>query len=208
MSLWAYGCGEEGGVYDDTTAPDSPGLRLLPSNEVTRRKEAWRKVYSDAKKGENFRGWLDMVNDRDYRNDVDGLYAESSISRFAGLFTFRYVCLATPWHLLFEKEESGGFSGMEELSEFLDRHNMWTDVIRTESIPDDLVRILEDTGHGLSKQTKELIPFLSGRKINRSLHSDTIYYYDEKSIELIAERDKIIVDRFGYRPPEYREADN
>ena len=97
---------------------------------------------------------------------------------------------------------------MEELSEFLDRHNMWTDVIRTESIPDDLVRILEDTGHGLSKQTKELIPFLSGRKINRSLHSDTIYYYDEKSIELIAERDKIIVDRFGYRPPEYREADN
>lgn len=201
VSLWAYGCNGEGRCLNQRTAPDSWAFKLVPSNDTTKQKKKWNTVFSDPMDPKKFRTWLSMVYDPKYKADVYPLYAQSSISEFAGLLTFRYICLSTPWSKLFKKEKSGGFTNIEELDDFLDENNIWSHVIRTESIPSDLIRILEDTGHRLSPQTKELIPFLSQRRINLSIHNDSSLYYDEESKALVANREQIIVERFGYPLP-------
>ena len=104
VSLWAYGCDRKGHVYNRVTksggsfrslgwrhSPASAARSLLPN--LLRRPDDWNRCYADVNDPSAFRQWLYMIHDRDHWNDFGEGYGSSSMNRFAGLFTYRYITL-------------------------------------------------------------------------------------------------------------------
>jgi hypothetical protein len=70
-------------------------------------------------------------------------------------------------------------------------------VIRQDSLTEDLVKALDRSGIPLSDEQRKMIydTKASGRpsRIER--------FYDEASVDLVARREKFIIERFGYQRP-------
>jgi hypothetical protein len=71
--------------------------------------------------------------------------------------------------------------------------------IRTESLEADLINMLEEFGYTLTDEVKDQIK--NSGKTNVSSHLDSSHYYDKDTIELITHYERLIIDKYGYRPP-------
>lgn len=72
--------------------------------------------------------------------------------------------------------------------------------IRQESLEDDLCEALEKV-RPLIHEDKELI--YNYKKTNTSLRPFCVSdYYDKESIELISSRERLLIEKFNYSPPQ------
>lgn len=115
ISLWAFGCKGEGNLHRRVAAPDflkfpeilksklmstygpylSKNFQLRDmlfhfTNEMNKPTNLWRESYKDNQSPECFRMWLKLIYDPARMRDFDEGYSESSVSKFAGLMTYRY----------------------------------------------------------------------------------------------------------------------
>ncbi len=182
VSLWAFGCGGEGGLYE-----------LLTGGSTARNAE-WRRVYADSGDPLLFRQWLAMIS---ATGNLGERYGASTIRPFAGFFTYRYCRLfARDPRPLF----SGGIADAAALAEFDRRQNLVKHFIRNESLEDDLIRILGSCGYPLDARQLELIR--TPVRTNASTRSrDHVRYYDAQTAQLVMDRERFIVDKHGYSPP-------
>jgi len=67
---------------------------------------------------------------------------------------------------------------------------------RTENLRENLVQCFETIGLPLDEQQKELL--FSMEAVNASEHQHYRDYYDDKLVELVREKDRFIIDKFGY----------
>lgn len=204
VSLWAHGCDKKGEVYNSVTrkrgrlrgrgwtnSPLSSAYSLL--NDFSRNPNRWKHCYANVQDVSGFRDWLCMMHDKNYWNDFEEGYSLNPMKEFAGLMTYRYLklfCLGD-----FKKIISLG-----DLKEF-EKRNCYIDYfIRNESLEEDFIRTLELCGIKLSETQKNTI-YSSGQTNTSSREKDASYYYDNGTMTMVNDRERLIIDKFRYTPP-------
>ena len=222
VSLWAYGCKKKGAIYFCTVyrfvmflfifvtkfqniiGLKGPGRNYNEifthfKNEFNKPIKEWAAVYKNIKDPECFRRWLKLIFNQDRKLDIRGGYSECSISNFAGLLTFRY-CRMYQKHF-FRKKNYKGIKNVKELKEFDKENNIIDIIIKNENLEEDLIDAIKKIGYNLDDKTIKSIK--NERKTNVSKHLDSSFYYDEETINLVAEKEKFIIDKYGYKPPKF-----
>ena len=209
VSLWAYGCDRKGAVYIMTF--DQGLLRLLGlgwrtdrerawerlRNQRPRHPRAWQRVYADVDDPGGFRDWLHMMHSPDYWEEYGEGYAYSPVNRYAGLLTYRYLKLFCRQSASDNHEHLLSF---DEMVRFEERNCFIDHFIRNERLEDDLLETLHRVGVRLSKEQEAEIR-ASRRTNTSSRRTDVAHYHDENTVSLIAERERLIIDKFGYSAP-------
>lgn len=177
VSLWAFGCEGRGGVL--SWLKDDPD---------------WQKVYACSYNINNFRQWLRMVYSAKYLRLMQNGYAEfCQHNPFQiGLMSWRYAYLYLAG---IDTDLVPRFEGCRQFVEYEKRHNMVDRFIRLENLYSTLYNGLLLAGYEIYQN--DLIS-LCFRKSNTSRHLPYQEYYDDDSIELVRDRERLIVDKFRY----------
>ena len=205
VSLWAYGCDHRGGVYHAVTKPDTV-LNLcrhwlvdpiysafLLLNHISRRPELWQECYADVDDPKAFRRWLYMIHDSKHWHDFGQAYGKYPMSHIAGMLTYRYL-------KLFCKKDFRHIKTLEELQVFEKDYGYINYFIRNENLEQDFLTALDLAGIALPEDKKNLVNSIDKTNTSSKKHS-AAYYYDADTINLVGNREKLIIDKFGYRAP-------
>lgn len=210
VSLWAYGCDRKGIIYGKVTRGgfklrghgwhDDPyqAVRELLAARPNSHAEEWQRTYRDVNDAGAFRQWLRMMHDERYWPDFGQGYGRSSLSRVAGLFTYRYMKLFTC-----RDGEAHGLDGITTFEQLVehDREYCFIDhFIRNENLEADLFLALERSGFEVAAETKADI-LARARTNTSSRRHGPGYYYDEATERLVLDRDRLLIEKFGYVAP-------
>lgn len=208
VSLWGYGCDGKGVLHSKLTEKKKlrghgirnnflAGLRLL-FHDMLRKRGLWTSFYSDVHSPENFRLWLRTLHTDAGARATKGDYARSSISSFAGLYTFRFC------RLFLDEENllySGAITSPSELRRVNHSRNILQHVVRMENITEGILDMLRISRTTIGKETEAQIRNME-RTNPSSRRKDLSFYYDEETVELVQKMDFLIVEEFGYSRPE------
>ena len=201
MSLFSYGCQKKGGVFLRTTNParwkqlrKAGTLNGDDSFAEYSPKFMREQIYADPDNAENFRKWLKLVlTEGPHRALVEDGFAESPISAIGGLMTFRYFLLFVDGGV----QVPDSVNTLKKLQAHEKKNLFVKHIIRNERLAEDLIKAVEDSGETLTPDQQSQIrdaprTNTSTRKFGKD------HYYDDETIALVAEREKFIIEKFGY----------
>ena len=209
VSLWAYGCDRLGALYSSVTKERSavreldwksnPKGALLEAFGLRKRDPAaWRSTYADVNDAAAFRAWLRMMHDAQRKGDIGVGYSSSGVSRVAGLMTYRYLKLFCT--------KSGALKALdrlntlEQIRAYEQKHCFIDHFIRNESLESDLFEGL--TKHRVDFDSAARTTAQGLPKTNTSSRQHGVaYYYDEETAALVAQSERLIIEKFGYQAP-------
>lgn len=223
VSLWTFSCTGTGGPYHRTTAARSVIRALRDArvrrfvgwrsgvtgwigasrSELDRPVERWRELQSDLDDAQSFRAWLKLVLDSRRRYDLFRDYGHSNVWTFAGLLTYLY-------ELLYLRDNSvlygtSGVHDLDALARIDEKGNILGKAIRTESLEKDLLEALTLSGTRLTAQQVQRIEGAERTNVSgRKVHVASLY--DPETRDLVAERERLIILKYGYHPPELAQA--
>ena len=207
VSLWAFGCDNKGLLFRNVTReyksfrglgwrrnPYAAFLKFIHYTEPGK----WMDTYRDVNDANAFRAWLRMMHDP---NHIDGIgidYSDCSVSRFVGLMTFRYLKLFCT--KLEAQNKLERLSTFEQIKYYENKNCFIDYFIRNEGLEADLLFALEKFGTLISSDIKSKV--MSQAKTNTSSREHGPgYYYDIESANLVAQRDRLIIEKFKYVSP-------
>jgi len=210
VSLWAFGCMSKGSLFSQLTASRAKilmrsgrrSLRNLTNawarfaitpDILTSDTGKWNDVYREAADPEDFRLWLKGILSKEGQVRISDDYSVLPLNEFCGLLTYRFVSLfsdQSAW-----TKQSGSITNHEKLESYFQKHCVVQRFVRNESVESDLLETLEMLG------VKANDEYFRGDRTNSSSRKDVSFYYDEETIELVAHRDRFIIEQFGYAPP-------
>ena len=216
VSLWSYGSRRAGGIYERTTASSRMDQRkdlrgtlhkkTIPladrDRKARRRVKKWKTAYGDPEDREAFRRWIRFLNDPEYLVDVGEGYGKSSISAHSGLLTYRYLVLFT-FGVVPGEPHLGGHNPTldtyDRLAAYADENLLCKDMIRMEHLAVELEAAMEAAGYDLTDDQRATIHGKAGgRSENRTTHHPAAWYYDDETRDLVARRDRFVIERHGY----------
>ncbi|MCG3169168.1 MAG: hypothetical protein CALGDGBN_00681 [Pseudomonadales bacterium] len=218
VSLWAYGCAGSGSVRSQVTRrasidycrnqlPAEMGKQRLRLTEwvsqliADARKPAstWRASYRSADDPGAFRDWLHLMLDSRRRFDMGEGYGFSPVSCCAGLLTYRYLKLFTSLDQeLYRDPELATVTGMRDA---MQSRSLVSHIIRNEFLEDDLLAGLNKAGVPVSPEAESDLRRASTMRTNSSRRRDAAYYYDTECVELVAEKESLVIEKHGYSSP-------
>ncbi len=178
VSLWAFGCRGMGGLR---TSISRHGMA--------------REFYGDPKDPRIFRRWLHLLLDDHEATHGTGLdFGGSPLGAFAGLATIRYCrFFLSPA----SRDRVWDLPDYDALLE-LDRETAFIDdFIHQERLEDDLIAVLDRCGHPLTPEQRARVRE-SPRTNVSPWTRDPADYYDAELIERVTEKDRFLLERFGY----------
>ena len=177
----------KGGLYDQIIKKSFFKKVNHPAAFFTPVKK-WKHVYDDAENPELFKTWLEMLL-HSRRKDLIG-FGNSNVPDTMGLLTYRYLNL-------YSNNFKNGISGIhnfQELKEFDKQNNFLDFFIRNEHLEEDFKTLIQKMGVDENVVTE----ILKLPKTNRSSRKDYRNYYNNEMIELVREKDKLIIEKHGY----------
>jgi hypothetical protein len=229
VSLWAYGCrggGGASGLYNRVTAaPPSMGEiasrslayaraeRRLPGPAVREalalrtqqkatRTDLWRRVYTDPDDPVAFRGWLKLMFDPQRAPELPGQpprYGQTALRFHSGFMTFRYFTLLADERALMG--QPGRLDSLDEILTFDAAHTVHDDMIRIDCLEPDLLRVLARAGYDLTPEQLADLHSRCSTKTNASPHLRDREYYDDETLDLVAARERFLIEKYDYSPP-------
>ena len=169
------------------------GLR----SECNKPVNIWQECYRNPEEVANFRRWLKLIYNPNRAYDLGIGYGQNPLSKVAGLMTYRYCRLYT--QNFFEESKKQQLTTITELTNFEREFNILDETIQVENLESDLISVLQKANYQLSPEQYNSI--IQSPKTNKSKHLDTSDYYDAETIDLIAEKEKLIIDKYSYSPP-------
>jgi len=157
--------------------------------------QEWIGYYADANDPRLFRAWLKALLSEQGKRFLMENYPILPLRKFAGLMTFRFLQLHVGYSHWSERAPKT--RSPNALRELYKQPGVIERFVRVESLEGDLGRILDHVDIPHSKAD-----LISRKKMNSSRHREAGYYFDEETIELVRVQDSLIVDEFGYQPPE------
>jgi hypothetical protein len=214
VSLWAYGCDDEGDFHSNVTTtgirlrkrgwkihPYSLFIEVLQSRPNWHAAQ-WRRTFRDVNDAGAFREWLYMLNDETYWGDVGEGYWRWKSNRFAGLLTYRYMKLFACKKG--ELDQLWAVSTPGQLAEHERTHGFIDHFIRNEHLESDLLAALELMKIHVPPDVATELKSRPRTNTSSKKHGPR-YYYDADTEKLVGDREKMIIDRFGYVAPSLRE---
>ncbi|MCX6258559.1 MAG: hypothetical protein NTW49_11785 [Bacteroidia bacterium] len=204
VSLWSFGCENNGKLqfalqnrnYHLYRKMKNLPLRwmLFMLNETVKPVSKYRNVYKDINDPGLFREWLRLLLDSSRRFDMGELYGISPVSKFAGLLTYRYVRLYFRDNKMLFRDKH--ISNLMILNDYDREQNVIDFTIRNENLNNDLLTALNMAGYRLTGEQSAVI--LAPGRTNPSGHKDYRIYYDKECTEMVTEKEKFIIDKYGY----------
>lgn len=192
VSQWSYGCAGRGALRNRLCGRKFFRFFEKPLNELTKPVAVWRDSYGDYRDPDRFKQWLKLIFDPARKKDLGEGYARSPVSGFAGLMTFRYIKIYT---------RGGGAPDLAALKKFDSENNFLKFTIRVESIKKDLLQALKNAGYDLSEDKIRIIEQGAENRTNPSEHLPAEFYYDDETVDLVAKKEKLLVEKYSYSPP-------
>ncbi|MEM1110348.1 MAG: glycosyltransferase [Pseudomonadota bacterium] len=183
VSLWAHGCDRRGGAWQRA-------MKIAPNE--------WAPLYADANDIQAFRAWLQKLHNPDAAHEFDAGYGSVELRRFSGLLSYRFLRL----YCVREGELSSlhALRDLDQLLEFESLRGFVDIYIRNERLKQDVVDLLAYCGRALSGvEQRHVLGMTPANASSRG--ADWRRYYDQACIELVADRERLIIDRFGYAAP-------
>ncbi|MDQ6955939.1 MAG: hypothetical protein Q9M21_01960, partial [Mariprofundaceae bacterium] len=207
VSQWGFGCESQGGLFLRQTGMglSGYGMREHPwfalrsiLHQPWKAIKQWQYVYEDIKDPERFRLWLSMMFDPARKQDIGNGYGHTNLSNFAGYFTYSYL-------YLYSRAIAGLYSprmrGKADICAFDQQQNMLNYTIRNESLNADLAQAANQLGIALGEE--DYAALISAFRTNESARErDFSFYYNQATIDLVAEREAFIIDKYAYQKPQ------
>jgi hypothetical protein len=189
LSLWTFGVENKGGLRNRLVNGESLKSDLNSNND-------WLNVYNDINNVDSFRKWLIMIHQVENHVLLGENYGESDVTPFCGFMTHRYLYLCCREYLNISSRER--FKNLLEIEKYEKKHNYIDFYIKQESLETDFC---ESINHLITLKECDL-KFINGfKKTNASKRAFHISkYYDDSTIELVFQREKLIIDKFNYTP--------
>ncbi len=166
--------------------------------ELKRDTSIWKEIYSDSANINNFRTWVRTMNNPDYCKTIDYYkYNKSNITDLCGLYTYLYLRLCCKNPKVLRRQPP---SKIETIKQF-DKENCYIDYfIFQENLEETLCEALSQI-RPLTDEEHDLI--YSHKKTNTSKrHHKITQYYDDETRQIIADREKFMIEKFNYTFPE------
>lgn len=208
LSLWTFGVQGNGALMERLTQKNIVSSLKQTTNypkksfpslfvEVPKDSNVWCDVYNNSDNVELFRKWLKLMHNPINSHFLGEGYGDTEITGLCGFMTYRYLYLCC--QNIRKLKNSRLISNYADLLQF-ENNNCYIDFfVRQESLENDLCEAVEKV-RPLTLEEKELI--YGAKKTNTSKRSLLISdYYDKESIELIGSRDRLLIDKFCYSPP-------
>lgn len=208
LSLWSYGCQRRGSLYTRLVDPQNwqHSLPLMQSRQrehgdlmleqltPQRAHDVW---YADTGSGEGFREWLRALCLPEMRTTVQSGFEASGLGRWGcGMMSYRYLKLFTRGVTTLAQEVHSD----EELREWARRHFRPAHMIRLHALAEDLIATVQALGGVLSPEQCEALR--QARPTNRSSRPHPFgHYYDAQSLDEVARREWLLIERHGFQRP-------
>lgn len=209
VSLWAFGIQGKGTLMHRLTARDliAWSRRMFSDPKanhkdflfaLTKNVQQWRDMYAASNDNSAaFRHWLKAIHKPGNSRFLGEGYADTVLPEISGFMTHRYLELCCR-HSEQLKKPTGSIC-FEQLSEFDARHCYIDSFVRQESLEATLCEALKPVRQ-LSGDEKALIFNLE--KTNTSFRPLPVSaYYDQESIDLVQDRERLIIEKFNYLFP-------
>lgn len=208
LSLWTYGVQGKGTITNRLTERryrlSKKSILIHPIKNLIefyyeRKKDVkmWHSLYDRGDNVESFRKWLRLIHEPNNSRYIDEDYGRTAIYSFCGFMTYRYfyLCCSDTEKL----KSSKLISNFTDLARF-DNENCYINFfVRQEALEETLIQAIENV-RLLTQEEKEII--LTAEKTNVSQRNLLITdYYDGESIDLIQNRDRFLIEKFNYTPP-------
>ena len=206
LSVWSFGCENGGHLHHRLTFKkiyfDQLGFKIKPYmflyvffQQFFKPLQKWRLLFSDSDNKENFREFLSLLLNNERIYDVGDGYAFSPLSKFSGLMTYYYLLLHTNHknRIFFEQVNT-----YEKMKLFDRKYNILNYVIKNENLENDFFNFLSTINIKVKDEVKSKI--INSDKSSKSQKiNDLNYYYDTKSIELVMNKEKFIIEKYNYQ---------
>jgi hypothetical protein len=186
VSLWAYG------------ADGKSAIRRYLTNQFDAKQVA--ALYGRDDPAAAFRRWLAVMHDPAVLQRVMQEHLpESRLAPVIGLYSYRFLRVTTLYPRLLLRRPV--LRKPEDAASHLWRFKAYHEVLRSETLSDDLIGFVERNRTCFRPDAAELIRRADERPRNASTRSLGSYrdYYDDASAALVETRDRLFGDVFGYR---------
>jgi hypothetical protein len=205
LSLWTYGRQQSGAfacrltqknlLYPLKSSLADP-MRAASYfwNEIQKDTSQWGALYNDLDSVSAFRNWLKAIHSPENRFSMGDGYAKNRLSTETGFFTHRYLTLCCKnLNVLHSADTNPSFDFLRDF----ERDNCYIDkFIRQENLETDFIDAI-GTVREISEAEKEMV--FHAKKTNSSRRTRRLEeFYDEETVELVRNRDQLLVEKFGY----------
>jgi hypothetical protein len=164
--------------------------------------EGSKKLFDAENPKESFATWLRALADPKFLNSVmiGHPYSKTSLNKFLGFYSYRFMRVTTPHPAL-----AMGWWNIRNMDQAIAHQKRWAlydKVFKSETLTEDFSTfVLENKERfGFKKNAKRILEKnapVQKNTSNRTLSSYRDYYTDELR-ELVARRDRLVIDLFGY----------
>ncbi|MBI1390629.1 MAG: hypothetical protein GC154_19540 [bacterium] len=190
ISLWAYSCESASGFRNKVYAEDDD----IPGKPI----EQWRECFADPMDSQCFKMFLRMLYDPERRHDYQENYGVSSVWNIVGYYTYMYLRMY--WMVINPLYPPNLIQNYNQLKYVDSSNNLIKHIIRCETLEEDFVRFM--AGLNIPLTQHDVDELMAMPKSNSSRHRPAIEYYDDESIQWVAEKEKLIIEKYGYSPPQ------
>lgn len=188
VSLWGHG-------LDGHSAIRRFMADKLSASEVA-------EFYDEDQPAVSFRKWLTAIHDPGFADRVlkEG-YPQSGLAPILGLYSYRFLRITTlfPWFHLRPRNIPDPARAVE----FLRRRRIYQTMLHTENLTEEFAAFVKEHGPQchFKPDAERTVRTTAQRKRNASTKALPHYrdYYDDRCAALVAERDRLFLDEFGYR---------
>ncbi len=216
VSLWNFGVAGRGALLHNLTRREPcrafKNILRKPTHwtayqqaidVLSKDVKKWRTVYSNDDEIASFRRWLTLIhNSNNYALDNSyGCMSSRSTKHYDmnerwGFMTYRYISLHCHCKQPTKELHFGDF---ERLQKFDNEYCYIHYFIRQEVLEDNLCTAIAQV-KTLTDAEKSLI--FNAKKTNTSARTLLLAdYYDQASIDLVQEKERLIIEKFKYSPP-------
>lgn len=187
VSLWAHGAGGKSAIRRNLSAH-------LDQKELAA-------LYDRNDSSASFRRWLKTMHDPVVLNKVmKEFLPQSGLAGTIGLYSYRFLRVTTRFPLTFLRRPF--LTSPQAANSFLQQRKAFGLVMRNERLTDDLISFVETSKDRcrFKPGAADMIRQADSNRRNASLRNLASYrdYYDDASVQLVAERDRLFLDAFGY----------
>ena len=172
------------------------GLKSIVRNPMVlfRDLSDWKDTYVDSHSTENFQRWIELFIDKKTQH-VHPLYAK--ISHRMGYATYLYFMLYTK---RFNKNYKELLNQNISLEDYYQKFKFPIEIVKTETIYDDLVESSISLNLDKVKVIRIQDEMLQKKKhFNASKRKKYTEYYSKEIIELVAQKDKWLIEKYNYK---------
>lgn len=207
LSLWTFGVSKRGRLWQHLThkywldlaraiEQDPKNITQYCVDFFKKDTKKWQRVYQNNADVKAFRLWLTQLHQPN--SNLGEGYDESGASHQIGFMTYRYLYLCCQFNRWSNEPNLslGKFNTLKQI----DQEYCYIDYfIRQENLEATLIEAIERV-RALS--TKEKLFIQNSQKTNTSPRAFPLTdYYDRHCVELIANRDRLLIEKFNYQPP-------